>query len=61
MVPLERHATGSYFSCQTRLDARPLKLAFPAPTLERLLQAKERADAQSLFRDNLDFSQLSAE
>jgi len=57
-LPVERHAIGAYFSFETRLDARKLRLAFPAATLERLRSVKRRVDPDNVFRDNIDFDQL---
>ena len=59
--PVERHAIGAYFSFESQLGARRLRLAFPPPTLDRLRAVKERVDPGNVFRDNVDFSTLQIE
>lgn len=56
--PVERHAIGAYFSFESQLGARRLRLAFPPPTLDRLRDVKERVDPGNVFRDNVDLSKL---
>ena len=57
-APVERHAVGAYFSFESQLNARRLRLAFPPATLERLRAVKRRVDPDNVFRDNIDLGKL---